>query len=186
MHVSRVRPAPALFVHLASSWPASRARAPKLLMPEVLSHLDTCAPVTMLCFFLLFALRDSAQLMPQPLLTRDPSSLTLTGGGLSSPCSQGHTPRPAITPGSSPPGMSPSRVHLPSHSTPRGSLPTQWSWITLRKVGWGAGLCCPPLSGPVGVLFIQSHPGTRDLWRRAQSARKVGHYANARERYNSH
>ena len=96
------------------------------------------------------------------------------------------TPRPAITPGSSPPGMSPFRVHLPSLSTPRGSLPTQWSWITLRTVGWGAGLCCPPLSGPVGVLFVQSHPGARDLWRRAQYARKVGHYANARDLNNSH
>ena len=127
---SRVRQAPTLLVHPGSSRSASKAREPKLLVPEVLGRLDTRA-----CHnAVLFALRDSAQLMPQPPPHQQPllshthwrGPLLTLQPGPHAPCS--------LTPGSSPPGMSPFGVHLPSHSTARASPPTQWPCVTLGRV----------------------------------------------------
>ena len=131
---------PALLVHPGSSRPASKARVPKLLMSQSCSspqsprytRLSQCCASS--CSLLCGTVPSSCFSPPphQRLLfshTHWRGPFLILQPGLHAPS--------GLTPGSPPPGMSPSRVHLPSHSTPRASLPTQWSCVTLRRVGWG-------------------------------------------------
>lgn len=71
---------PALAVHLAAGQPACKARAPKPLTTEALSHLNTCALVTTLCFSLPFTLPGTCPAPSSPhLLTSDPPQHSLEG-----------------------------------------------------------------------------------------------------------
>ena len=169
---------PALRVYPGSSWPASKPGCPSCSCLKS-SVAPIHAPVTVLCFFLLFALRDSVQLMLQP--PSSPATAPLSHsleGAFPHPAARAARPlwphawlttswNVAIR---SPPPLSPHPQSVAANTV-----------VPCHPRKGGAGMCCPPLSGPtvstqdgpVGVLFIQSHPGTRDLWRRAQSAWKI-------------
>ena len=134
---------PALVVHLAAGQPASKARVPKPLTTEALSHLSTCAFVTMLCFSLPFTLPDTCPAPSSPhLLTSDPPNthwrgrfLTLQPGTHTS--SSHHAPDHHLL-----------ELHHPestSPSPPRALLPGTVVLHHLQNGGPGWGRDCAAL-----------------------------------------
>ena len=97
-HVSWVRQAPHCLCTQAAAGPLPKPGCPScscLSHAQVLSRLDTRACHNAVLLPALCSAGQCPAHASAPLLTSDCSSLTLTGGGLSSSCSQGRTPPPA-------------------------------------------------------------------------------------------